>query len=257
MTHPQTTVIHSANNDHIKELLHSDQYLFFEGSKLCLDILSNRNVIIDLLVILQEEYEKISFPSLENVREIWLVSDRIMAKLSEMKSIPSLLMATRFRPQKIDFKKCRALLALLDVQNPGNVGTLIRTACAFGFSGVALIGKSVKITNRKLIRSAQNALFQIPLHYYAAFADFAAKCRQHQLPLYITSSTPLRPSLGPDELNPPCTIVLGNEGSGFPQEIQSQFPSVRIPHLEKIESLNVAVSGSILMHEVRKKWGYE
>lgn len=257
MISPQYTVIRSTSNESLKELVRSDKHFFFQGSKLCLDLLSDGSIKVDLLIVLQDQQATETLPILKNVREVWLVTEKIMAKLSDMKSIPTMMIATTFRPQKIDFKKSRALLALLDVQDPGNAGTLIRTACAFGFHGVALIGSTVRLTNRKLIRSAQNAVFQIPLQHFDQFSEFATKCRQHRLPVFITSAARQKVSIGPEELTPPCCIVLGNEGSGFPAEVQSQYPSVRIPHLGKIDSLNVAVSGSILMHEIRKSWGYE
>ncbi len=252
-----TTIIHSLNNIRVKELMKDDQLLFFEGLKLCSDIMFQQNITIELLIILHDQYDQIKITNPEKIKEIWLVSAQVMAKLSELKSIPPIICITKARQTKIITKKTRALLALMDVQDPGNVGTLIRTACAMGFDGIALIGSTVNLTNRKLIRSAQNALLKIPIQTFSALSDFTGKCRHHHMTVYLSSAALRQNHLGPEEMAPPCAIVLGNEGYGFSSDILSQFPSVRIPQLDSIDSLNVSVSGSILMHELRKKWGYD
>ncbi len=251
------TVIQSTSNERLKALLKDNQYIFFEGKKLCSDILAQRNLIVDLLIVLQESPNPLPLPHPELIRETWHVSRPVMAKITELKTIPDVIIASRFRPKKIDFTKCRALLALLEVQDPGNVGTLIRTACAFGFDGVAQIGPSVSLNNRKMIRAAQNAVFQIPIQHFDSLSSFTIKCRHHRIAVYLSTANARQNPLGPEEIIPPCAIVLGNEGSGFTAETLSQYPSVRIPQLNMIESLNVSISGSILMHELRKKWGYE
>jgi len=252
-----TTRIQSVNNIRLSTLRKDEQLLFFEGKKLSNDILSKLGVQIELLIIHQDHFEQITIPYPEQVRDIWLVSSQVMAKVSELKSIPPVIAVTRYIPQKLHLNKCRSLLALLEVQDPGNVGTLIRTACAFGFDGVAQVGPSVRLSNRKLIRAAQNSIHQIPIHSYASFSEFIAKCRRNHITIYLSSADPRQNSLGPEEMIPPCAIVVGNEGFGFSSDILSQYPSVRIPQVTSIDSLNVSVSGCILMHELRKKWGYE
>lgn len=253
----RTTRIQSANNPRLNQIRKDDQLIFFEGFKLSRDILDKLEHKIEILVALQDSFDTLQLPPYRQIGEIWLVSPQVMSKLSDLKSIPSMIAIMKRLPQKIDFKKCRALLALYEVQDPGNVGTLIRTASAFGFDGVVQIGSSVKLSNRKLIRSAQNAVLNLPIQHFDTFSDFVSKCRKSHMAIYLSSANHGLGTIGPEEIIPPCAVVLGNEGSGFDKEILSQFPSVRIPQSEEVESLNVSVSGSILMHELRKKWGYE
>jgi TrmH family RNA methyltransferase len=252
-----THTITSLQNLKLKTLLKDDKFLFFEGEKLCRDLIGQRGFITDLIIGLPEILANLPLPYPHQVREVWSVTPQIISKITEMSSPPGLIIATTQKPEKIDFTKSRSVLALMNLQDPGNVGTLIRTACAFGMDGVALIGQSVQLRNRKFLRAVQNALFQIPVSHFEDFLTFSSRCKRNHMALYLTSSSTTQNSLDPEALIPPCALVLGNEGNGFSPDLISQYPTVRIPQSTRVESLNVSVSGGILMHELRKKWGYE
>lgn len=253
----QTSVITSLSNIKIKSFLKDKKHLLFEGEKLCIDLIAQRNFSSDVIICLSDKLHLLQLHHPHHVKEIWSVTPQIMSRLSEMSSPPTLMVATLQRPEKIEFTKTRSILALLNLQDPGNVGTLIRTACAFGMDGIAFIGPSIQLRNRKFLRSAQNAIFQIPISYFDDFSSFTSKCKKNHLTVYLTSSNTKLNPLDPEALMPPCAIILGNEGSGFSSDLLAQYPTVRIPQSNRVESLNVSVSGSILMHELRKKWGYE
>ena len=138
-------------------------------------------------------------------------------------------------------------LVLDDVQDPGNVGTLIRTADAAGFQGVFLTEKTADLYNLKTLRSMQGSHFHLPI-YRMDKEELLAYLDQQDLPLYV--STLARDSVAYNELSLPQSFVwvVGNEGAGVSQEmVEAANQLVHIPMPGRAESLNVAVAGGILL----------
>lgn len=141
----------------------------------------------------------------------------------------------------------KPVLLLDEVQDPGNLGTLIRSADAAGFEGV-IIGKgSVDLYNPKALRSAQGSHFHLPVIHGDLF-EWLSTFENKKIPVYGTAldsrAIPFR------ELSVPKSFVLivGNEGSGVNPELLSRTTeNLYIPIKGKAESLNVAIAASILM----------
>lgn len=147
--------------------------------------------------------------------------------------------------------KARALphLLLLDqVQDPGNVGTMIRTAEAAGFAGVILGEGTADLYNDKTIRATQGALFQLPI-LTASLFELLPKL--HQIG-YCSWVTTLEEASFYTELAQPqkVAIVMGNEGNGVDPKLQAMATErVKIPMLGEAESLNVAIAAAILTYQ--------
>lgn len=147
--------------------------------------------------------------------------------------------------------KVRALphLLLLDqVQDPGNVGTMIRTAEAAGFAGVILGEGTADLYNDKTIRATQGALFQLPI-LTASLPELLPKL--HQIG-YCSWVTTLEEASFYSELTrpPKVAIVMGNEGNGVDPKLQAMATErVKIPMLGEAESLNVAIAAAILTYQ--------
>lgn len=147
--------------------------------------------------------------------------------------------------------KARALphLLLLDqVQDPGNVGTMIRTAEAAGFAGVILGEGTADLYNDKTIRATQGALFQLPI-LTAFLPELLPKL--HQIG-YCSWVTTLEEASFYSELTQPqkVGIVMGNEGNGVDPKLQAMASErVKIPMLGEAESLNVAIAAAILTYQ--------
>ena len=138
-------------------------------------------------------------------------------------------------------------LFLEDVQDPGNVGTIIRTADAAGFTGVIVSEKSADIYSLKTLRSMQGSHFHLPI-YQMKTSDFLELAKQIQLPVLATTLS--RDSIDYRELAPMTdfVLVLGNEGQGISQQMMDKADQlVHISMKGRAESLNVAVAAGILI----------
>ncbi|HUF27981.1 MAG TPA: RNA methyltransferase [Gemmatimonadaceae bacterium] len=143
-----------------------------------------------------------------------------------------------------------ARVLLLDgVQDPGNVGTILRTAAAFGASATLALPGTVDLWNAKVVRSAMGAHFHhIALHCTWEAAD-AFRAR-HGIALWAADAAgaALDPAAAPKRL----ALVLGNEGAGMSEDARARNPvAVSLPIGRAVESLNVAVAAGIFLYELR------
>ena len=149
--------------------------------------------------------------------------------------------------QKINTEKKEMLLVLDNLQDPGNLGTIFRTAEAAGVTGIILSKDSVDIYNPKVIRSTMGAIFRMPLVYVEKLTDTIEELRAHQIQVYAAH---LEGKNAYDEENylNGTAYLIGNEGNGLRQEVADCADTwIRIPMLGQAESLNAAVAASILM----------
>lgn len=147
------------------------------------------------------------------------------------------------------------LIVLCDrVQDPGNIGTIIRTADAVGSAAVILSSGCADLYNPKVVRSTMSSVFNIPI---IKDADVVGALRRLSESGYRTFCGALSEncvSLFDADFSGKCVIVIGNEGSGVSDEIITLCDSaVKIPMLGKAESLNASVSAGILMYEVLRQ----
>lgn len=144
------------------------------------------------------------------------------------------------------------VVALAGLQDPGNVGTIIRSAEAFGANTVLLGKGSVSVLNPKVARAAAGSLFRMNLVAVDLEAT-SPELRAHGIRLIATSSHRGRPASEVD-LTGPIALLLGNEGAGLSREIAANVDEhVLIPHSPRVESLNAGVAGSILLYEAARQ----
>ncbi len=135
------------------------------------------------------------------------------------------------------------------IQDPGNMGTLIRSACAFGFDQIICTPDCVDIYNEKVIRSTQGALFQIPIQ-----TQDIDELKSYKEKGYTIYGTGFKDSIALENVKKefPCVILLGNEGQGLSEKALSLSSSILSIEMHDFDSLNVAVAGGILMYAFRK-----
>jgi TrmH family RNA methyltransferase len=189
------------------------------------------------------------------VREQWRVSPQVLEKVSGLKSPPPLVAVLDLPEATIDFRRCRVTVGLIDVQDPGNLGTVFRCASAFGASALALAGDCARPNHPRVIRAAQTALFDVPFQAFPGSDELVAAALDAGARVYVTGSRPGRASLSLAALQFPCLLLFGNEGRGLAPGLLERFPLVRLEQEERIDSLNVAVSACILLHELRRLHG--
>ena len=138
-------------------------------------------------------------------------------------------------------------LFLEDVQDPGNVGTMIRTADAAGFTGVIVSSKSADVYSLKTLRSMQGSHFHLPI-YRMSVETFVEEAKKGNLPILATTlsqnSKDYREFAQPEDF----ALVMGNEGQGISPFMTDQADQlVHISMKGQAESLNVAIAAGILM----------
>lgn len=177
------------------------------------------------------------------------VTPQIMKKLSQNVSAVHLIAVCHQTERKPENMK---RVVLLDgVQDPGNLGTLIRTAVSFSFDSVYLSENTCDVYNDKAIRSTQGALFHIPV----IRGDLSEILMDLKKDGFLTVATSLKESKTFDEIpvQEKMAFVFGNEGQGVTEDIQKQADERLRIEMHGFESLNVAVAGGIVMYHYRGK----
>lgn len=145
------------------------------------------------------------------------------------------------------------VVVLHDVRDPGNVGTLVRTAEAAGAAGVVMAGSSADVFGPKAVRSSAGAVFHVPL---AVAPDAAAALTALQgARLRLIGTAADAPTVHDEaDLTGPVALVLGNEADGLPEDVRAGVDErVAIPIEGRAESLNVAAAGAVLCFEAARQ----
>lgn len=239
--------ITSKKNSYIKELskLYSKRNIserglyLIEGKNLIIEALE-AGVVVELLIIDENIYEEY------NVDKI-LVSEEVINRLSINNSNRGAIAVCKYEPLSVNLKLVNKIVVLENINNPGNLGTIIRTALAFGYDAVVTVGESAFIYNDKVIKSAQGALFKMPVMQIKelnGLEDFK--------PLRFRLSNK---SLSMEEVESPkgkFALVFGNEANGLSDKLLDQWNGQDIKiDIKSIESLNLAMAASIAMYKYK------
>jgi RNA methyltransferase, TrmH family len=144
------------------------------------------------------------------------------------------------------------LVVAAGLQDPGNLGTLLRSAEAFGAGGVVVTEGTVGVYNPKTVRATAGSIFRLPV-VAAKVAELVPFLQEKRVKLLGTSShkgTPLYEAA----LEEPCALFIGNEGAGLPREILAKMDgALAIPQVRPVESLNAGVAASIILYEAARQ----
>lgn len=152
--------------------------------------------------------------------------------------------------ESLEITQHNRLLLLDRIQDPGNLGTLLRSALAFDFDGVILGEGCVDLYNEKVIRSTQGAIFKLAIQHQC-LTEAIKTLKEQGVQVYGTSLQNGRP-LQEIEATTKMAFILGNEGSGVSKELLTLTQqNIFIEMGGKIESLNVSIAGSIIMYQFR------
>lgn len=180
----------------------------------------------------------------------YLVTPEIIKKLSQTMNAQGIVGVCKKKEEKEI--SSNNILILDNLQDPGNVGTLIRSALAFNIKDIILSNEMVDIYNDKVIRSSQGAIFKVNILY----RDLLEEIKVLKNKRYKVFGTALNNAkeLGKIEFSDKNAIILGNEGAGIKEEIlKATDENIFLEMNKEIDSLNVGVAGSILMYELSKK----
>lgn len=214
-------------------------HLVEEAMKFKADILQLLGVSEEILQGYEGNFEKI------------LITSNIAKEISSTQSNQGIFAIINIpeNPQ-VDYSKGRRFLLLDQLQDPGNIGTIIRTADAAGFDAVILAENTVDIFNDKVIRSAQGSHWHIPIVTEDAM-KFIHKVKAFGVKVIATALNPSSISYRKIDCSQSMVLIIGNEGQGVRQEIiDASDQVVHIPMPGQSESLNASIAAGVLMFHV-------
>lgn len=192
-----------------------------------------------------------------------LVSPQVFTHISDTRTPQGVLAVVRQKKRQeseilcLDAQgKCSVpvhILILDNLQDPGNVGTIFRTAEAAGVTGIYLSNDSVDIYNPKTIRSTMGAVFRMPFAYVDSVPETIRKLQEQKVQVYAAHLKGKR-TYDAEDYTIPTAFLIGNEGNGLRKEVADCADTwIQIPMQGEAESLNAAVAASILMFEVSRQ----
>lgn len=259
-------MITSSNNERVKHLAtllkkkkqrDTEGHFVTEGKKMYFELLKDfPGLLIEtywsesgLAALSKEERELAETAGYE------VLSDSVFQKTAETVTPQGVLAVVKMPAYSLadftDSDECRLIL-LERLQDPGNLGTILRTAEAAGMTGVILTEDSVDVFNPKVVRSTMGSIFRIPFYYVPSMPELLGKLKEKNIAVYAAH---LEGSVTYDSVRYGSRygIMIGNEANGLTEDstaLASQ--AVRIPMYGKAESLNAAIACAVLAYESRK-----
>lgn len=204
----------------------------------------------------------------DSAQRVFAVSEGVMAKICGLESVSQSMMAAEIalpryaRFEAWESRTLRRLLVLDRCQDPGNLGTLLRTSIALGWDGVFLTHGCADPFNEKSIRASRGACFKLPLGH-GTVEDWKEVVSQHHFVCIAADLTGQKDNTIENivgnargaRIEKNVCLVLGSEGQGVSPEFIEESTSVTIPMVGEMESLNVAAAGAILMFALSSEAG--
>ena len=235
-------MIESVNNERIKEFskLNMKKYRDETG----MFIVEGEHLVEEALKYM----EVVEVFSLDGREKTTQVSESVMAKLSDLKSVPPILAILKKKENTIPNGN---ILILDNIQDPGNLGTIIRSAKAFDFKAIILSDDSVDEYNSKVIRASEGMMFSTNI-IRVNLNDFLLDIKNNYD--ILTTDVNGGENISDFKSEFDIALIMGNEGNVVRQEIAALADKkIYIPMSDGVESLNVGVAASILMYEINKK----
>ena len=255
-------------NNMIKEITSTENKIYKQTKKLLnrsernktkLFIAEGQRIVEDSVNAGVAEYLFISenYAGVDYDLPVYRVSDKMFAALSDTETTQGIIAVCKMADYNMEEIDCDTLLVCDGVSDPGNLGTLIRTAECSGVGGVVLLKGTVDPYSPKVVRSTMGSIFRVPV-YFAQIQDL-----KDHLADYAIVATVLDGSKDLYDIEFPekTAVVVGNEAHGVSNEVvdMAQIRTL-IPMCGNSESLNASVAGSVVMYEIfrqkRLKSGY-
>ncbi|MEG1027106.1 MAG: RNA methyltransferase [Oscillospiraceae bacterium] len=184
----------------------------------------------------------------------YIISQEISNKMSELPSSQGIFAILK-KPDFLNFTAIKngKYIVLCDVQDPGNIGTIVRTADAFGLDGVVLAGNSCDIYNIKTIRSTMGSLFRVKIFITNSCMDVVNHFNGNNIITCAAVLDKLAKDISKYKFPNNCAVLIGNEGNGLSQQISDICSEkITIKMAGNAESLNASMAAGILMWELTK-----
>lgn len=208
-------------------------------------VIEGEKMVLELIEQWPDHIEFIcgTISNLTTNQPYYLTDEKTMKEISSLKT-PNKLLAVVKKPRPTLERKESFIVVLDDVQDPGNMGTILRTCDWYNVDKIVCSKNTVDIFNTKVIQSSMGSLFRIPVVY----CDLNEYLQQSKLTIY--GALLEGKNIYQQQLERNGIIVMGNEGQGISQEIQKHITeSLHIPRFGGAESLNVSIATGIILSE--------
>ncbi len=188
--------------------------------------------------------------------EYEIVTDTVFREVSDTMTPQGILGTVKIKQcslgQILDHPKA-CLLLLEDIRDPGNLGTMIRTAEGAGVTGIISTSTSVDLYNPKVIRATMGSIYRVPFYQAEDFYEVLQSVRQHGITIFAAHLQGI-PYDTEGSFLKNCAFLIGNEANGLSDRASSLADTlIKIPMEGKVESLNAAVAAAILMYEAARQ----
>lgn len=229
-----------------------------EGARLCAEVSTADVTVVEAFISPEAEsrYPKQVKAVREKAETTYEISNALAAQIGDTQSPQGLFCVCRRLPDKLSaavLPKGGRYLALESVRDPGNMGTILRTAEAFGLDGVLLSDDCVALDNPKVLRGSMGGALRLPTGHIENMEEGIHLMRLQGFAVYACVADSEATSLTDVALGDDCVCVIGNEANGLTDETCAACTGrVTIPMKGRAESLNAAVAACITMWELQK-----
>lgn len=257
--------IDNSNNKRIKELVKirdgkiPGDLWFIEGLNIIREAKISGTGIKELFVTkkcIDRYHEEIRTFRLPD-NDITVITERISHKIADTKHPQGIFALTEFRLEELDslYPSSKEIIPVIDrIQEPGNLGTILRTINAFGLNDVILIEGTCSPSNQKVIRASAGGLFHLGIAWTSP-DEFVTWAKRNKLKIFSADAKGKKTIHDIAPVERAC-VVLGNEPSGVSDYLKNRADAVvKIPMPGKAESLNVAITSAIVLYELTRRSG--
>lgn len=193
-----------------------------------------------------------------NDSRVEMVSDNVFKQMSDTMTPQGVLAVVKMHKYSLDDiigRDNAFVMVCEDLQDPGNLGTIIRTGEGAGISGVIMTKNTVDIYNPKTIRSTMGSLYRVPFLYTEDLENVLKQMKLLNIKVYAAHLDGNN-SYTKENYSGKCAFLIGNEGNGIKDSTRDMADTlIRIPMEGEVESLNAAVSAAVIMYEVNRQRG--
>lgn len=233
-----------------KKLRKETGFFVVEGARLCAEAARSGAFVRRLFLTetAQKTYSSYLSELCNEAEEVFFVSDSVAEKLSDTKTPQGVFAVCRFAEKPVLWDNEGLFVLLSELQDPGNLGTILRTCEAMAVRGVLLCG-CVDPFSPKALRSSMGCLFRLPVKVFSTTAEALSLLREHGVVTYASALSERAESLPTVRFAPSSAVLIGNEGNGLSEEtIAGCDHTVMIPMPGEAESLNAASAAAILIY---------
>lgn len=255
LTSLQNPLIKQIRKLHSSKERHKQELFLLEGTHLLEEACITNHPLVNVCCTprWQADHEKLWQLAMEKCDRTFVVSEDVMKALATTVHPDGVIATAQRGYHGKHLPLSGSQIALEALQDPGNLGTIIRTAAAAGASGLWLSKNSVDLDNPKVLRASAGQWFRLPMLVSEDLQATVVEAKQAGMQIIATLPT-AKLTYWQVDWQKPSLILLGNEGAGLSAQLSQMADfNVKIPLQPQVESLNVAITAALILYEVQRQ----